>query len=215
MKDKGQATFLLITIVAFIGIGIFSGFKLFQKQEKKSLELDLAQEAQELFVKITNDIQKKDVCTRTLAGHLKNGPLTNILSPLGDEETSLYEVGKKIGRFKIDRMEIKENQEDTESSTINMTVHISNFADTASKEKIGIKNFKHKIELKVDDCNNFFIAGITLNEAELRCISPRPDGIRGKVKEVIIKESATDTSVLLECRTCRFSGRKVISSCVD
>lgn len=215
MKDKGQATFLLIAIVAFLGIGIYAGIKLFNKQEKKALEAELAREAEELIAKMTVDIQKKDVCTRSLSGHLKNSAIKKILSPLGEEETALYEVGKQIGRFQIDKMEIKEAFEDSEFSTITMLVHISNFADKASLELTGLKSFKQKIELKVDDCNNYFIAGSSMLEAEQRCLSPRPEGIRGKVSEVLIKESATDPSVLLECHTCRFSGRKVISGCID
>lgn len=214
MKDKGQATFLLIAIIAFLGIGGFAGYKLFQKQEKKSLELDLAREAQELFTKISNDIKKIDVCTRTLNGHLKHSAITKIISPLGEEETALYEIGKQIGRLKIDRMDIRDKFEESESSSVNFIVHISNFNDT-SKDSIGVKTFKHKVELKVDDCNNYFIAGTSMSEAELKCIAPLPEGIRGKVAEIIMKESATDTSVLLECRTCRYSGRKVIANCLN
>lgn len=215
MKDKGQATILLIAVVAFIGIGAYSGWKLFQKQEKKSLELDLNREAQELFTKITNDIQKTDVCTKSLHGQLKTSSVLKIISPLGEEESILYEVGKLIGRLKIDRMEIRHQSEESESSAITFNVDVSNFTDASSMNLIGLKTFQHKVELKVDDCNNYFVTGATLNEAELRCLSPRPEGIRGKVSEVIIKESATDTNVLLECRTCRFSGRKVISSCIN
>lgn len=214
MKDKGQATFLLIAIVAFISIAGFAGYKLFQKQEKKSLELDLNREAQELFTKISNDIKKIDVCTRTLSGHLKHSAISKIISPLGEEESILYEVGKQIGRFKIDRMDVRNKFEENESSLVNLVVHISNFNDT-SKDVVGLKTFNEKIELKVDDCNHYFIAGTTMQEAELKCMTPLPEGIRGKVGEIILKESATDTSVLIECRTCRYSGRKVIGACLD
>jgi hypothetical protein len=217
MNSKSNQTTVLFTIVAVLAvIGGLTLYKIFLHREKDDLILSLQLEYQSTEQKIKTLFEDINLCNLNLSGQSKVGYLNSLKTKENGENVVLYETGKPFGRLRIDEMRIDLVSEELDSSQIQVEIALSNATDEHSKKILGIKEFKYKKNLRIQDCPTEIVHGQTEAMALSKCELSPPEGLAGKgLKAIKQGELYPDFPYLVECRTCKYKNRQTIYECIE